>query len=399
MLPVEIMMSVFMVSGAIGNTCVLFVYSNRRQKTSANKFIMFLAVIDLFACVVIHPYIIYKLMNTFDQTWAFACKVFEFFVHCNLAISGLTLMLVAIDRFLAICRPVKFLTFDKHVVKAILIITAISVAGSLPLFEFYGPAPSTFTAFNESFIGFKCHYKEEYQNSISLMAFSTFVLCCFLTEIIAMVILYKHVAITAYRSQRNVVPLSNAHILAGITSTNTTLDPTQTSVLSQGRESSVHMTSSNSGVAKIQLPPKSRRTYKTPSLNVTSLFLVDQSTQSVSHSEIELKNRPASTSFTNNTMTINNGNQFSTRLKAAKVLFLVTAVFFMSWMPFFIMRICHTVNSLYWLDQSTTRHVIETMLNHVFYLNNAANPIIYTMINKNFRRDCKILFRKHCRRR
>ena len=117
MVPVIAMIILFQIIGIPGNIVVIVVYSTRLKMSSANIFILFLAVIDLFACVVIHPYTVYKMYNYYDQTWTVTCKIFEFLIHLNLVMSGLTLLLVAIDRYLAICKPVKFLMFDRHVVR------------------------------------------------------------------------------------------------------------------------------------------------------------------------------------------------------------------------------------------------------------------------------------------
>lgn len=387
MVPVEIMMCIFMAVGTFGNTLVLLVYSHRQQKTTANIFIMFLAGIDLFACVILHPYIIYKLFHGYDQTWSEFCKLFEFINHIILGLSGLALCLVAIDRYLAICHPVKYLLFDKHVAKAITTITVISVVGSLPILELYGATPTVEHVFSSTFVGFKCHYKLEYQNSTFLTTFGGCVLSLFMIEIVIMIILYKHVAVTAFRARRAVRPLSNAHILAGIKPT--TSSNSENKELSKGTQSSD---------ANNVTPGPSAHfsdnvvTIQTNIFKKTSIFSVETKIRNV-----KISQQPLSDDFSSDyRRNYSENRNFSSRLKAAKMLFFVTALYFLSWMPFFILRICESLSPNFWNDQSDTRLVIETMLNHVFYLNNAVNPIIYTLINKNFRLDCKKAFSKHC---
>ena len=142
MVPVELLMGVLMLVGILGNTLVLIVYILRKRKTTAQNYIVYLAAIDLLACVVIHPYVIYKLFNNYNQTWTVACKIFEFIVHTSLALSGLTLMVIAVDRYLAICRPVNFLTYYTKLHKLMVAVLAISVGGSLPILEFMDPDQS-----------------------------------------------------------------------------------------------------------------------------------------------------------------------------------------------------------------------------------------------------------------
>ncbi|XP_052259536.1 proteinase-activated receptor 3-like [Dreissena polymorpha] len=112
--PIILMMILFMVVGLTGNTLVLFVYGKRGNKTSAILFILLLAIMDLIACAILHPYVLYKLFHPHNQTWEITCKLFEFFIHWNLSLSGLSLLLIAIDRYLAICHPLKYLKFDDH---------------------------------------------------------------------------------------------------------------------------------------------------------------------------------------------------------------------------------------------------------------------------------------------
>ena len=90
---------------------------------------------------------------------------------------------------------------------------------------------------------------------------------------------------------------------------------------------------------------------------------------------------------------------FTSSLKAAKLLFLVTLLFIISWMPFFIIRMSQTIEKSQSDDHSPLSKVIEHFLNHCFYINNAVNPIVYSIINKNFRRDCLTLFKRQCRRK
>lgn len=379
MSPVIIMMSTFMFIGAFGNALVLFVYYRRKHKTT-NLYIVLLAAVDLFACVVIHPYIIYKLFNNYNQTWVGLCKTFEFFVHLNLGLSALILLLIAVDRYFAICRPVKFLVIDKHMHKGIVGVLALSVVISLPLFEFYGSAPDQIVLENVIVVEYKCHYKVEYQNSTALLGFSCFIMLGFLTETIAMAVLYKNVALTAYRKGRVVMPLSNAHILAGITPTNGSAQP-------KIRLSFASRTTS-------PLPTASRdfTTLESSEHSRGSLFVARSNT--ATNKEHAESQRSGSVGKTKK----NDRTHFVTRLKAAKMLFLVTAVFFLSWLPFFVTRICYVLNQGYWGEPTDLKKVLDSGLNHFIYLSNAANPLIYTVINKNFRQDIIQVFKIWCNR-
>ena len=382
MTPVILMMILFMVVGAFGNALVLFVYYNRKHK-STNLYIKLLAVTDLFACAVIHPYIIYKLFNTHSQTWVGLCKTFEYFVHLNLGLSSLILLLIAIDRYFAICRPVRFLVIDRHMLKGIAAVIVISVVCSLPLFEFYGAAPNDIRIDKTIFVEYKCHYQVVYQNSPVLLGFSVFILSGFLIETSVMAVLYKNVAVTAYRKGRMVMPLSNAHILAGITPKGRRTQPavTSCSFMTTGSISQRELTTMDSPVLTV------------------SRFVKAGSVQELDNVQVSHSPRNgnrASSSLHRHTRFDKSGRHFVSRLKAAKMLFLVTAVFFCSWLPFFIQRILTVLDPYVYGTKTDTMHVMEAIINHFIYLSNAANPLVYTLINQNFRQDSVQVFRRWC---
>ena len=419
MVPVEVLMVTLMVVGIFGNAMVLIVYIHRNNRTTANIFIMYLAAIDLTACSVIHPYIIYKLFNNYDQTWVAACKIFEFILHANLGISGLTLLLIAIDRFLGICKPVKFLNFHKGIYKLILATFTFSVVVSLPLLEFYGPKPETLEFSEFIFVGFKCDYRDIYQDSVSRTVFSTFIMACFLSQFVAMAVLYKNVAVVAYRSRRAILPMEPASGSGGnktgyssgiATFTTQVSQPEIREKLSKFGISSVdrHLATAWTTDVRPNLHNKESQdvsegrlaNFNVPKVQTgVSVDSIASGRKPFSHQLLGSSTKSAVTlccNSTNSDIRLNRTKNLSSGLKAAKILFLVTAVFLISWLPFFILRVCYTIDKSYWNDYSPARKVIEHFLNHCFYINNAINPVIYSVINKNFRQECMKLFTRAC---
>ncbi|XP_074646160.1 uncharacterized protein LOC141902370 isoform X2 [Tubulanus polymorphus] len=71
-------------------------------------------------------------------------------------------------------------------------------------------------------------------------------------------------------------------------------------------------------------------------------------------------------------------------IKTAKMLFLVTLVFVLSWVPPNLINLKLVPYS--------------SLVFSLFYVNNVANPIIYSFLNKRFRDDIKRLFKRMCRK-
>ena len=87
-------------------------------------------------------------------------------------------------------------------------------------------------------------------------------------------------------------------------------------------------------------------------------------------------------------------NQRKGPIKGVKILSLVTIVFFVSWLPFLVIKIMATINPDVWADNVVAGKVFFNWLNHLFFINNAVNPLIYTFVNSNFRQDCLAVFKK-----
>ena len=132
MVLVAAFMGVLMLLGIPGNMIVLVVYYFKQNKTTANKFMMALASIDLHACLVIHPYIISKLFSFYSPI-TLVCKVFEYLIYVSQASQGLTLIAVAVDRYYAVMKPLAFGYADKAAYM-IPICFGVGAAGVYPLY-------------------------------------------------------------------------------------------------------------------------------------------------------------------------------------------------------------------------------------------------------------------------
>ena len=456
---VVVLMVALMVIGFTGNTIVLLVYGHRPTRTTAQIFIMYLASTDLLACIMIHPYVIYKLFNNYNQTWTAVCKVFEFTIHASLTISGVSLLAIATDRYLAICRPIKFLDFHKQIYKIIFATFAFGTLGSIPLLLFYGQSLEEIIIGNHIFVGYKCDYTENYKGS-AMFGYSTFVVSCFLLEIVGIVVLYKNVAVVAFRSRRRVrpiaveprdgMPMTDIGTDIPKTSTFVTNLSTRFTEMSQldsrsmksfcvddfstkmsslakkasnvsipGTSSTTELTLNNS-VRTVTLAQESKLNFITTVNAVSSNELsrnlqLDSSVQPISTERKELAkpnryitetdqaaqarqivSHANATDKSGQIQRLDRTKKLSSGLKAAKILFLVTAVFVLSWLPFFSLRLMYAVGILSPVDRSPHRQVLEHFLNHCFYINNAANPLIYSMINQNFRLECWNRLKRLC---
>lgn len=102
---VLVMLSVFSLVGTIGNSLVLYIYANKKTKTTAGVFIMCLAGTDLFTCLVIVPYTEVVIYVQYKLLYDLVCKAYMFLITFNVPFSAFIMVAIAVDRFFCICYP------------------------------------------------------------------------------------------------------------------------------------------------------------------------------------------------------------------------------------------------------------------------------------------------------
>ncbi|WAR15087.1 CCKAR-like protein [Mya arenaria] len=102
---VMVMLSLFSICGTIGNSLVLYIYSHKKEKSTAAIFIMSLAGTDLFTCVFVMPFTEAVVYLNYMVRYDVACKIYMFFITCNVPFAAFIMVAIAIDRFFCICHP------------------------------------------------------------------------------------------------------------------------------------------------------------------------------------------------------------------------------------------------------------------------------------------------------
>jgi len=98
-------LSVLAVVGSAGNALVLYVFSKKKDKLTSTLFIIALATVDFITCLVVIPFTMYMEIVDFHVSSDFFCKLYQFFITCNIPFSALIMVAIAVDRYLCICQP------------------------------------------------------------------------------------------------------------------------------------------------------------------------------------------------------------------------------------------------------------------------------------------------------
>ncbi|XP_077259853.1 orexin receptor type 2 [Temnothorax americanus] len=127
------MHSIVFVVGLIGNALVcMAVYRNHSMRNVTNYFIVNLAVADLLVLLICLPP---SVLWDVTETWFLGlklCKAVPYLQTVSVSISILTLTFISIDRWYAICFPLRFKSTTTRAKTAIIVIWVISLLFDIP---------------------------------------------------------------------------------------------------------------------------------------------------------------------------------------------------------------------------------------------------------------------------
>ncbi|XP_014604844.1 PREDICTED: orexin receptor type 2-like isoform X1 [Polistes canadensis] len=135
--------SIIFITGLVGNFLVcLAIFRNHSMKTVTNYFIVNLAVADLMVILIcLPPSVLWDVTETWFLGWGL-CKAIPYLQTVSVSVSVLTLTCISIDRWYAICYPLKFRSTTKWAKIAIVIIWTVSFLFDIPDIIVLHTAPS-----------------------------------------------------------------------------------------------------------------------------------------------------------------------------------------------------------------------------------------------------------------
>ncbi|XP_078608080.1 neuropeptides B/W receptor type 2-like [Branchiostoma floridae x Branchiostoma japonicum] len=144
-IPIAVILSILCACGTIGNLLVTVVMIGKKQKLSPSYFILNLAVIDGVASAILIPLEVkasLTMFNLFPNVET--CRLFKWFECAAMLTSTFITVAIAVDRYLAICRPFKYASSKIKAANRARIAAGVSVALGvvlplpvLPCYDFF----------------------------------------------------------------------------------------------------------------------------------------------------------------------------------------------------------------------------------------------------------------------
>ena len=348
LIPDTIYLVIYLIIGCIGNSVVICVYARRNYLNNEDRFfIPILAIFDLVACIVNCSEAIFGNTAPVKYNSDITCKLFWFLGMIFLGSSGLTLMLIAIQRYLKLCKP-----FGKQMNrKWSKIFLAISIISSIlissPCFALYGTAE---VKSNDGYIkGSQCTSVTVDTPNVTL-AYKAFLFLLVFGVLIVLIVLFSLIGRVLYRLNKVDWKVNFAKEATSGMSENSTCVTDDESI-------------------------------STASANKTNQ-LPDSETDIDSHQQhVEIKHSKATDA----------GLQtHKNPVHRVTLIFMIIAGFFViCFIPKLAILIWESVRPDFWLTLSPSELAGYRFVSRFYIVNNVINPFVYGFLDKKFRTECK----------
>lgn len=197
-IPTIVYLCVLMLLGISGNTLVLIVYSLKYKNSNYRIFILCLAVIDMLACCVYMPTEIVDNRYPYMFFSEAACKICLFLGKVSTNGSAFILVVIAVDRFLKICRPLGSQLSSKTARVMCGIAVAFSILFAWPNAFVYGRKLRMFE--NNTVTGYACSVDDDIVNTEYPFIYNIVLMILFIIIFIILVISYTFIVIKTAKS-------------------------------------------------------------------------------------------------------------------------------------------------------------------------------------------------------
>ncbi|RWS15073.1 neuropeptides capa receptor-like protein [Dinothrombium tinctorium] len=141
-IPMTILYAVILVTGVVGNisTCIV-IARNKHMKTATNYYLFSLAISDLMLLILGLPQDLYMVWQKYPYAFGESFCIFRGLTsETSTNASVLTITAFTIERYLAICHPLRAHTMSKlsRVIRLIVIIWICATLGALPIAAQFG---------------------------------------------------------------------------------------------------------------------------------------------------------------------------------------------------------------------------------------------------------------------
>lgn len=391
LIPMLMFLLLISVIGIPGNGLVCYVYRTKYTMSSSRWFIFFLASADMVLCVFIVPAEIASSMYQYNFTNGVACKLTAFLNTWALLALGFTLVIVSIDRYRKVCRPLGWqIDFKKaRILSAVAV--GLGFIIPLPLCWIYGIHKHKLTVYNV--LVSECSFKGSSTNSQFAFYYVMFGMLLFTSALTTICVLYcfigkdikrhlhkeqvrRQVSLSASMAQRGAIRTS-------VSPRNIITSMTNGDVLRSIKRKTRRKTR---GEGQIKSEP-------VPSLPVADSSVSNELDEQISTNNLtdgdtydfEMTPPPTKPLERKKTKRIRRARA----RKATSSMFLISLAFVLSYLPMLALLLLRSVDPKFETGLTDAGRAAYKFFLRSYFLNCSINPFIYGLSDSRFRANCK----------
>ncbi|KAH3850619.1 orexin receptor type 2-like [Dreissena polymorpha] len=388
LLPVIVYVILSVVVGIIGNTFVCYIYWRRLRRSPSRIFILFLALLDLISCVVGAGSELIDLFQPYVFTAVWSCKLLRFGLSFTIIAASFTLICVAFDRYYKVCRPLD--AFPIRKVKTLCIVVAtLSFVLAFPAVLIFGIR--TVDTGTPGLKGTECSTQDSVKGTLYPVVYYIILFLAFLILLGCFILLYIRIGSEIWKRKRLTIGESLPDKIKVLKERQS-----QASSAKQDRSVLHDDPSSRSGPTDDESRgSKGESRAGCENLAVTENVSMNSKKYSAANGDDGAK-RPLKR------RTSSMGRMSIRTVRTTTIFFAVSVAFVVSFLPYLIANILKFTKAAFYEIHSDAEEVVYNFCVRSYFISNFMNPIIYSMLNINFRRECKKLLKrimenlKHC---
>lgn len=410
-LPLIIYLGCLCVIGIFGNVHVLmFCRFKLHTRSNYRTFIMCLAFLDLLNCCVAMPFEIADSILPYTFNIPFLCQFLRGFNTFVTIGSTCILEIIAVERYWKICRPLQVKMSKSKALHVCLAGILISVVMSLPqaifngkktvyLQEVYHNVTFNFTILY-NVTGCDCSISDEFAKSIWPQIYYGLMNIGIIAAITSIVTVYSLIgrkistALSRYRGfLSSSLTSPNGSISSNVAIKLTPIADNEANKAGSKESKKTPVNSDDSDYPEVLDNVFTDETKENQSCNRNCLKIIAglarqwSSKKQVSKKDSEDVYRQRQNSLHEKRM-----------IKTTKILFLITIVFVMCYIPVLVLLITAVLKRGFSSNLSYAGKILYSIGIRLIFLNNVINPFIYAFYDKHFRKYCftwyKSLFSK-----
>jgi hypothetical protein len=375
LIPNIVILSLYIVTGLLGNSTVILIYGFKMRENKEDRyFIPFLATADLWASLVCGSLGIAEnvMQATFNDTHL--CKAWWFFGTFATCTSVTFLWIVALHRYLKVCRPHgKQMTLKwKRFAMGLGLFGAFVYA--VPMVHFYGSVP--FPNDEKGIVGSRCA-RLETTNKTGPLIYGVVLIVTAVAVIVTLICLYSKIGYTILRHLKLSNPTckpnstSEAEKSSKIDHSLATV-PSSTEPLSETENENYTMGTEMTEFPKELSPQTSKKT--------TGKLFVANTKGKVKPYKSSVKRRKEK----HNKRVVH---------KFTLMFMLITVIFLICYIPKVIIMLLEARDTNFWKVLSDSARTGVLFVYRMYIINNITNPIIYAFLDRQFAKEIKSLFK------